>query len=121
MDETLGPKEVLRIRDRLGDTREGLAARLQVSKEAVRSWEEGNRSCKGPARLLLLLLERSPNILGMLDDEPTSLPRLDALPSTPEWFRLQRLLGIIGHFRSLDYWDKICIEEEGRSRIVSLQ
>ena len=106
----LSPERVRQVRDRLGLTRDELAAKLDVSLDAIKKWE-GDRGCSGPSRLVLLLMERHPNILDVLGEPPEHLPRADAIPGSPEWFQLQRLLGIVGQPQGIQYWAAVCDEE----------
>ena len=48
------------VRERFGVSQEVFAERLGVSPETVRSWEQGRRSLKGPAKALLRFMDREP-------------------------------------------------------------
>lgn len=48
------------VRERFGVSQEVFAERLGVSAETVRSWEQGRRSLKGPAKALLRFMAREP-------------------------------------------------------------
>lgn len=48
------------VRERFGVSQEIFAERLGVSPETVRSWEQGRRSLKGPAKALLRFMAREP-------------------------------------------------------------
>jgi len=50
----------IRARTRL--TQAEFAARIGVPIETVRNWEQGKRSPRGPARALLRLIERAPDL-----------------------------------------------------------
>ena len=50
----------VRARTRL--TQAEFAARIGVPIETVRNWEQGKRSPRGPARALLKLLDRAPDV-----------------------------------------------------------
>lgn len=50
----------LRVRRRTGLTQAAFAARLGVSVDTVRNWEQGKRAPAGPARALLRVLDRAP-------------------------------------------------------------
>jgi putative transcriptional regulator len=49
-----------RVRKRLGLSQAEFAARIQVSPETIRNWEQGKRSPTGAARALLQVLDRAP-------------------------------------------------------------
>jgi len=60
-----------RIRKRLGLTQVQLAAKLDVSLDTLRNWEQGKRYPTGPAKALLKILDRSPEAaLAALNDAP---------------------------------------------------
>ena len=48
------------VRERFGISQEVFAERIGVSPETVRSWEQGRRSLKGPAKALLRFIAREP-------------------------------------------------------------
>ena len=50
------------IRARTKLTQAEFAARIGVPIETVRNWEQGKRSPRGPARALLKLLEKAPEV-----------------------------------------------------------
>jgi putative transcriptional regulator len=50
----------IRARTRL--TQAEFAARIGVPIETVRNWEQGKRSPRGPARALLKVIDRSPDL-----------------------------------------------------------
>jgi putative transcriptional regulator len=50
----------LRLRNRL--TQEQFAARLGVPLDTIRNWEQGKRTPRGPARALLTLIARAPDL-----------------------------------------------------------
>jgi putative transcriptional regulator len=50
------------IRARAKLTQAEFAARIGVPIETVRSWEQGKRSPRGPARALLKMLDRAPDL-----------------------------------------------------------
>jgi putative transcriptional regulator len=50
------------IRARTKLTQVEFAARIGVPIETVRNWEQGKRSPRGPARALLKLIEKAPQI-----------------------------------------------------------
>ena len=108
---SLPADEVRRIRESLALTRDDLASQLDVSPDAIKSWEDGSRNCSGPARLILLLMQQLPNVLELLRGEPGGLPRANAMPRSPEWFKLQRLLNLIGLGTEFAYWTEVYVEE----------
>jgi putative transcriptional regulator len=50
------------IRARAKLTQAEFAARIGVPIETVRNWEQGKRSPRGPARALLRMLDRAPDL-----------------------------------------------------------
>jgi putative transcriptional regulator len=50
------------VRARCGLTQAAFAARIEVPIETVRNWEQGKRSPRGPARALLKLIDKAPDI-----------------------------------------------------------
>jgi putative transcriptional regulator len=50
------------IRARSGLTQAEFAARIGVPLETVRNWEQGKRSPRGPARALLKLIDKAPDV-----------------------------------------------------------
>ena len=50
------------IRARAKLTQAEFAARIGVPIETVRNWEQGKRSPRGPARALLKMLDRAPDL-----------------------------------------------------------
>lgn len=55
--------DVAAIRQRTGLSQPAFAARIGVPVATLRNWEQGHRSPRGPARVLLALLERNPCIV----------------------------------------------------------
>jgi putative transcriptional regulator len=51
-----------RVRAATHMTQAQFAARLGVPVETVRNWEQGKRAPRGPARALLKLIERAPDL-----------------------------------------------------------
>ena len=51
-----------RVRAATRLTQADFAARLGVPVETVRNWEQGKRAPRGPARALLKLIERAPDL-----------------------------------------------------------
>lgn len=50
------------VRARTSLTQSEFAARIGVPIETVRNWEQGKRSPRGPARALLKVIERAPDL-----------------------------------------------------------
>jgi putative transcriptional regulator len=65
--------DVAAIRDRLGLSQGEFAARFGFMPDALKNWEQGRRRPEGPARALLCLIEREPELvrrtLGRTDAE----------------------------------------------------
>jgi len=53
---------VRQVRSRCGLTQAAFAARIEVPIETVRNWEQGKRSPRGPARALLKLIDKAPDV-----------------------------------------------------------
>ena len=53
---------VRQVRARCGLTQAAFAERIEVPIETVRNWEQGKRSPRGPARALLKLIDRAPDV-----------------------------------------------------------
>jgi putative transcriptional regulator len=61
------------VRARTKLTQVEFAARIGVPIETVRNWEQGKRSPRGPARALLKLIERAPDMaFAVLSAKPQS-------------------------------------------------
>ena len=57
------PAEFVRkVRARCGLTQAAFAERIEVPIETVRNWEQGKRSPRGPARALLKLIDKVPDV-----------------------------------------------------------
>lgn len=50
------------VRKRLGLSQAAFAQRIDVSLETIRNWEQGKRSPTGPAKTLLRMLDRAPEL-----------------------------------------------------------
>jgi putative transcriptional regulator len=50
------------VRARCGLTQAAFAEKIDVPIETVRNWEQGKRSPRGPARALLKLIDRAPDV-----------------------------------------------------------
>lgn len=58
-----GVPEVRDLRRRAKLTQAEFAARLGVPLETIRNWEQGKRSPRGPARALLTVIAREPDMV----------------------------------------------------------
>jgi len=59
---TYDAERVQRVRKRLGLSQPVFAALLGATPAAVKAWEQGRRNPPGPARRLLEIAERSPDV-----------------------------------------------------------
>lgn len=60
-----------RVRARTRLSQSQFAARIGVPVETVRNWEQGKRSPRGPARALLRVIDRAPELaFDILDSSP---------------------------------------------------
>lgn len=50
------------VRKRLGLSQAAFAHRIDVSLETIRNWEQGKRSPTGPAKALLRMLDKAPEL-----------------------------------------------------------
>lgn len=55
--------DVSAVRRRMGLSQAAFSSRIGVSAGTLRNWEQGRRTPEGPARVLLALLERNPQIV----------------------------------------------------------
>ena len=55
--------DVRAIRQKLGLTQEAFALRFGVSLATLRHWEQGSRLPDGPARVLLTVIDREPELV----------------------------------------------------------
>ena len=53
--------DVKAIRKRLGLTQAAFAQRYGFELSSIRNWEQGRRQLEGPARLLLLVIDKEPD------------------------------------------------------------
>ena len=53
---------VREVRSRYGLTQTAFAERIEVPVETVRNWEQGKRSPRGPARALLKVIDKAPQV-----------------------------------------------------------
>lgn len=58
--DTAARIKALRLRAKLSQTQ--FAAKLHLPVETIRNWEQGKRLPRGPARALLCLIERAPDM-----------------------------------------------------------
>lgn len=61
--EASGTLDVKAIRETLRQSQEGFAALLGISVGTLRGWEQGHREPQGPARVLLGVAARHPEVL----------------------------------------------------------
>jgi len=61
--KTVSPKEIRRIRQALNASQEAFASYLNVSTNAVRSWEQGTRRPQHAALKLLAIARKNPQAL----------------------------------------------------------
>ena len=54
------PAQVKTLRERLGLTQNAFARTFAISIQALRNWEQGARSPRGPARSLLIIIDKEP-------------------------------------------------------------
>lgn len=55
-----------RLRERLGLTQEGFAARYRIPVGTLRDWEQGRKMPDAPARAYLLVIEKNPEVVAGL-------------------------------------------------------
>jgi putative transcriptional regulator len=55
--------DVERVRRRLGLSQVDFAAAFGVSLATVRNWEQGRRRPHGPARVLLVVIDKAPHVV----------------------------------------------------------
>jgi putative transcriptional regulator len=53
---------VRQVRSRCGLTQAAFAQQIEVPIETLRNWEQGKRHPRGPARALLKLIDRAPDV-----------------------------------------------------------
>jgi transcriptional regulator with XRE-family HTH domain len=103
-----------RIRTSLGWSQDELARQIGLQVTTIREWERGGNPCKGPAAILLALLERRPDVLSILDREHHGLLSAHAIEGSVEWFQLQRLLALIARVERWggSYWAALVATEK---------
>jgi len=57
------PPEIKRIRKKLNASQRDFALMIGVSTRTLQNWEQGRRSPHGPARVLLSVAEKHPDVL----------------------------------------------------------
>lgn len=57
------PLDIVAIRKQIGASQDSFAQQIGVSTATLRNWEQGRRKPEGPARVLLSMLARDPNIV----------------------------------------------------------
>ena len=57
------PMDIKRIRERFGISQREFAGLLGISVDTVQNWEQGRRTPRGAARVLLLVAEKHPDAL----------------------------------------------------------
>lgn len=62
-DITITPNQIKKIRQKTNLSQSVFARLLNVSPSSVRQWEQGKRSPTGSTKVLLELLDKSPQIL----------------------------------------------------------
>ena len=62
------------VRERTGLSQTAFARRIGVPVATVRNWEQGKRSPRGPARALLRLLHRRPELAGEMETPEVAPP-----------------------------------------------
>ena len=55
--------DVVKVRGKLGLSQEKFAAVLGISADTLQNWEQGRRSPTGPAKVLLRIARRHPEVL----------------------------------------------------------
>jgi putative transcriptional regulator len=64
----VNPKtEIVKVRGKLGLSQSKFAAVLGISADTLQNWEQGRRSPTGPAKVLLKIATRHPEVLLELD------------------------------------------------------
>ena len=66
---------VAKIRSRTGLSQSAFAASIGVPKGTLINWEQGRRQPPGPAKVLLALLARKPNLVAELYPQPQPMVR----------------------------------------------
>jgi putative transcriptional regulator len=61
--EVKEPNDVLRVRTRLGISQSRFAKLLGISENTLQNWEQGRRRPTGPAKVLLKVVARHPEVV----------------------------------------------------------
>ena len=56
-------KDIIKVRSKLGLSQSKFAAVLGISTDTLQNWEQGRRSPTGPAKVLLKIATRHPEVL----------------------------------------------------------
>lgn len=74
--------DVTAIRQRAGLSQSAFADSIGVPEGTVRNWEQGRRQPSGPAKVLLALLAKRPNLV--MELYPAAPPRVRWVPGRPD-------------------------------------
>lgn len=99
------PPDVQAIRQKLGLSQSEFAGMLGISPATLRNWEQGRRTPEGPARVLLLVADRHPELIWQVvrasSQRPypdSTAPRAHAAIAEPRAaYRLARKAGLAAH------------------------
>jgi len=61
--ELMEPSSAKEIRNKLGISQEAFAGLIGVSPRTLQDWEQGRRKPQGPAKALLRIVEKHPEVL----------------------------------------------------------
>ena len=65
------PEDVRAIREKLHKSQSQFARMIGVSVSTLQNWEQGRRQPHGPARALLLVASKSPNVVARALSQPS--------------------------------------------------
>lgn len=74
--------DVTAIRQRTGLSQSAFAASIGVPEGTLVNWEQGRRQPSGPAKVLLALLAKKPNLV--MELYPAAPPRVRWVPGRPD-------------------------------------
>ena len=74
--------DVTAVRQRTGLSQSAFAARISVPEGTLVNWEQGRRQPSGPAKVLLALLAKKPNLV--MELYPAPPPRVRWAPGRPD-------------------------------------
>lgn len=74
--------DVTAVRQRTGLSQSAFAARISVPEGTLVNWEQGRRQPSGPAKVLLALLAKKPNLV--MELYPAAPPRVRWAPGRPD-------------------------------------